>query len=79
MRGRMCPCGKAIESRTQRVGECEKYKERRGVLEEEMREIDECGTGGGWCATVDSSEKTIAILQEIDGGHTGGGEGRGQD
>ena len=35
----MCPCGKAIESRTHIVGECEIYKEERDVLEEEMREI----------------------------------------
>ena len=33
----MCPCGKAIESRTHIVGECEMYKEERDVLEEEMR------------------------------------------
>ena len=38
----MCPCGKAIESRTHIVGECEMYKEERDVLEEETREIDEC-------------------------------------
>ena len=39
----MCPCGKAIESRTPIVGECEVYKEERDVLEEEMmREMDEC-------------------------------------
>ena len=38
----MCPCGKAIESRTHILGECEIYKEERHVLEEEMREIDEC-------------------------------------
>ena len=38
----MCPCGKAVESRTHIVGECEIYKEERDVLEE-MRKIDECG------------------------------------
>ena len=38
----MCPCGKAIESRTHLVGECEMYKEERRVLEQEMRETDEC-------------------------------------
>ena len=38
----MCPCGKAIESRTHIVGECEIYKEERDVFEEETREIDEC-------------------------------------
>ena len=37
----MCPCGKAIESRTYIVGECEIYKEERDVLKEETREIDE--------------------------------------
>ena len=39
-----CPCGKAIDTRTRTVGECEIYKEERDVLEEEMRKIDECGT-----------------------------------
>ena len=29
----MCPCGKATESRTHVVGECEMYKGERGVLE----------------------------------------------
>ena len=38
----LCPYGKAIESRTHIVGECEVYKEERDALEEEMREIDEC-------------------------------------
>ena len=56
----MCPCGKAIESRTHIVGECEIYKEERDVLEEEMREIDECDMEE--FGTLDSSEKTIAIL-----------------
>ena len=56
----MCPCGKAIESRTHIVGECEIYKEERDVLEEEMREIDECDLEE--LDTLDSSEKTIAIL-----------------
>ena len=37
-----CPCGKATESRTHIVGECEVYKEERDVLEEDTREIDEC-------------------------------------
>ena len=37
-----CPCGKAIESRTHVIGECEMYKEERDVLEEEMGEIEEC-------------------------------------
>ena len=39
----MCPCGRAVESRTHMVGECKIYKEERDVLEE-MRKIDECGT-----------------------------------
>ena len=34
----MCPCGKAVESRTHIVGECAKYQEERDVLE--MRKID---------------------------------------
>ena len=55
----MCPCGKAIESRTHIVGECEIYKEERDVLEE-MREIEECDMEE--FDTLDSSEKTIAIL-----------------
>ena len=29
----MCPCGKAVESRTHIVGECEIFKEERNVLE----------------------------------------------
>ena len=39
----MCPCGKAVESRTHIVGECEIYKQERDALEKEMRKIDECG------------------------------------
>ena len=30
--GQMCPCGKAVESRTHTVGECELYKEERGCV-----------------------------------------------
>ena len=56
----MCPCGKAIESRIHIVGECERYKEERDVLEEEMRKIDECDMEQ--FGTLNSSEKTIAIL-----------------
>ena len=56
----MCPCGKAIESRIYIVGECEMYKEQRDVLEEEMREIDECDVED--FGTLDSSENTIAVL-----------------
>ena len=33
------PCGKAMESRTHIVAECELYKEERDVLEGEMRDI----------------------------------------
>ena len=55
----ICPCCKAIESRTHTV-EYEMYDEERDVLEEEMREIDEC------CMeefdTLHTSENTIAIL-----------------
>ena len=63
----MCPCGKAIESRTHIVGECEICKEERDVLEEEMREIGECDMEE--FGTPDSSEKTIDILGDPDGGH----------
>ena len=53
--------GKAKESRTHIVGECEIYKEERDVLLiGEMRKIDECGMEK--LGTLDSSEKTIAIL-----------------
>ena len=56
----MCPCGKAvlIVSRTHIEGECEICKEERGVLE--MRKIDERVVEK--FGTLDSSEKTIAIL-----------------
>ena len=59
----MCPCGKEIESRTpiRVAGECEMYKEERGVLEE-MRGIDECGMEE--FDTLDSSEKTIVTLED---------------
>ncbi|MEP2037814.1 MAG: hypothetical protein ABJI72_14510 [Parasphingorhabdus sp.] len=56
----VCPCGKAIESRTHIVSECEIYKTERDVLEEEMRETDECEMEE--FNTMNSSEKTIAIL-----------------
>ena len=52
-------------SRTHIVGECEIYKEERDVLE--MRKIDECDMER--FGTLDSSEKTIAILGAIDAGH----------
>ena len=38
----MCPCGKSKESRAHIVGEGEMHKEEREVVEEEMRQIDEC-------------------------------------
>ena len=41
------------------MGECEIYKEERDVFEE-MRKVDECGMEK--FGTLDSSEKTIAIL-----------------
>ena len=47
------------------MGECETCKEERDVLEGEMRKIDECDMGK--FSTLDSSEKTIAILG--DSGH----------
>ena len=56
----MCPCGKAIESRTHIVGECEMHKEERHVLEDEIREIHECDMEG--FGALKSREKTIAIL-----------------
>ena len=56
----MCPSGKALESRTHTVGECEMYKEERDVLEKEMRETDECDMEE--YDTLDRSEKTTAIL-----------------
>ena len=56
----MRPCGKAKESRTHIVGECELYKEKRDVLEEETRKIVACAMEK--FSTLDSSEKTIAVL-----------------
>ena len=40
---RTCPCGKARESRTHVVAECELYKEEWDVLEGEIREVTEGG------------------------------------
>ena len=57
----MCPCGKAVGSRTHIVGECEIYKEERDLLEE-MREIDKCVMEKFGTLLIDSREKTIAIL-----------------
>ena len=56
----MYPCGKATESGTHIVGECEIYKGERDVLGEEMRVIDECDMEE--FDTLDSSERTIATL-----------------
>ena len=55
----MCPGGRTTESRTHIVGEYEIYKGERGLLEEEMRELDECDLEG--FGRLESSEKTIAI------------------
>ena len=41
----MCPCGKAVESRTHIVGEFEIYKEERDAVAEERRKMDKCGMG----------------------------------
>ena len=59
--------------RTHIVGECEIYKEERGVLKE-MREIDECDMEE--FDALDSSEKTIAILGDRRMVATGGQTGR---
>ena len=56
----LCPCGKAIESRTHIAGTCGMYKEERDVLEEGMREVDKCNMEE--FGTLDSSDETIAIL-----------------
>ena len=56
----LCPCGTAIKSRTHIVGECEIYKEKRNVLEEEMRKLDDCDMEE--FGRLESSDKTIAIL-----------------
>ena len=56
----VCPCGEAIGNTTHMVGACEKYKEKRDVLKEEMRERVECDKEE--CGTLDSTEKMIAIL-----------------
>ena len=55
----MCPCGKAVESRTHIMGECELDKEERHVVDGEMSKIDEFGMEK--CGALDSSEKTFAI------------------
>ena len=38
-----CPCGKAIESRTHKVAECELYQEERDVPEGEVRDLNKSG------------------------------------
>ena len=59
---RMCPsCGKAKCSKSLDVGECELNSEKRDVLEEETREIDQCDMEK-FGALLDNNEKTIAIL-----------------
>ena len=44
----MCLCGKAIESRTHVVGECEMYKEEQDVLEEEIGSVNKCDMEKVW-------------------------------
>ena len=72
----MCPCGTTIESITyiRVVRECGICKEEQGALEE-MRKLYECDMEE--FGRPESSEKTIAILGEIDGvrdGETGWGQ-----
>ena len=55
----MCHCGKKRKSRTHIVGECEICKEERDASEE-MTKIDDCDMEK--FGTLDSSEKTVAIL-----------------
>ena len=55
-----CPCGKARESRTHIVAECELYQEERDTLEKEIREVNEGGMN--LFEALDNMEKTIAIL-----------------
>ena len=62
-------CGKAAESRTHIVGECEPYNEERDVLQE-MRKMDECGMEkfgtltitSKYFEVIDISEKVIPVL-----------------
>ena len=58
-----CPCGKAKESRTHIVAECELYheelyQEERDVLEVEMRDLNKSGMKS--FDALDSREETIA-------------------
>ena len=55
-----CPCGKARESRTHIVAECELCKEERDTLEKEMRGVNEGGMN--LFEALDNREKTVAIL-----------------
>ena len=55
----VCPCGKAVESITHTVGECEICMEEPDLIEGDMRNIDECDMEK--FGTIDSSEKTIAM------------------
>ena len=61
----MCPCGKAKESRTHSVGECEMYTEERDVLEAKMK-IDEYDMEK--FGSLDFSERRSLSL-EINDGH----------
>ena len=57
----MCPCGEAIESTTRTVEECERCNTRRNRMSQRrLRKIDACDMDK--FGTLDSSEKTIAIL-----------------
>ena len=49
-----------MESKTHIVGKCVIYKEERDVLEKDMRGVDDCDVEE--FDTLDSSERTIAIL-----------------
>ena len=44
----VCPCGKALKSRTHTVEENEINKAKQDVFEEDIREIDERDGGGVW-------------------------------
>ena len=50
-----CPCGKAKESRTHIVAECELYQEERDVLEGEVRDLNKSAVKS--VDTLDSREK----------------------
>ena len=54
------PRGKATESRTHIVAECELYQEERDVQEREMWDLNKSGMES--FDALDSREKTIAIL-----------------